>query len=153
MNDEYYMNLALKEAYKAYKRGEVPVGAILVLNDKIIAKAHNTRQKTHDIVNHAEMIAIRKASRKIHDWRLNDAVLYITMSPCPMCASAIKESRIKRVVVGATNKDLKIRKIVDLIFKIDENCSSFEIKKGILEDECIEILQKFFKEQRTKHRR
>ena len=150
MNDEYYMNLALKEAFKAYKKKEVPVGAVLVLNDKVIAKAHNTRQKTHDITNHAEMIAIRKASHKIHDWRINDATLYITMSPCPMCASAIKESRIKQVVVGATNQDQKFKKIVDLIFETDKNSSSFEIKTGILEDKCIEILQKFFKEQRNK---
>lgn len=150
MNDEYYMNLALKEAFKAYKKREVPVGAILVLNDKVIAKAHNTRQKTHDIANHAEMIALRKASRKLHDWRLNDATLYITMSPCPMCASAIKESRIKKVVVGAMNQDLKFQKIVDLIFEIDKKNSLLAIKTGVLEDKCIEILQKFFREQRNK---
>ncbi len=150
MNDEYYMNIALKEAMKAYKKKEVPVGAIVVLNNKIIGKGYNTRQRSCDITNHAEIIALRNASRKIHDWRLNNAILYVTMSPCNMCASAIKESRIKKIVIGCINQDIKNKQIVDLIFETKKENSSIKITTGVLEQECGQLLQKFFKEQRNK---
>ena len=92
-----YMNIAIKEAEKAFKKDEVPVGAVIVYNDKIIAKAHNTRQKTHKVINHAEILAILKAERKLKDWRMNNCELYVTLKPCNMCESIIKESRISKV--------------------------------------------------------
>ena len=146
MNDEEYMNIALKEARTALNEEEVPVGAIVVLDNKIIGIGHNTRQRTHDITNHAELIAIREASNKIGDWRLDKATIYITLSPCMMCASAIKESRIKNIVIGAINQDIKTQEAVDLILK-DSN-----IKTGIKEQESLLLLQKFFKKQREKNK-
>ena len=146
--DEYYMNEALKEAKKAFRRDEVPVGVIIVLNDKIIARGHNLRELKGDITKHAELIAISKANRKIHDWRLNDCVMYVTLYPCSMCASAIIQSRIKRLVVGAPCKDLKNKKIVDLIFEKESDKPLIEIEENILVEECSNILQEFFKKQR-----
>lgn len=92
-----YMDLALKEAKKAFKKDEIPVGAVIVYKDKVIAKAHNIRQKTHNVLGHAEIIAILKAARKLKDWRLNDCDLYVTLKPCSMCDAVINESRIRNV--------------------------------------------------------
>ncbi len=146
MSDEEYMNIALKEAEQALNEEEVPVGAVVVLDNKIIGIGHNTRQKTHDITNHAELIAIRDASRKLGDWRLDKTTIYITLSPCMMCASAIKESRIKRIVIGVNNQDLKTKEISDIILK------DIEIKDGIKSQESLLLLQKFFKKQREKNK-
>ena len=146
--DEYYMNIALKEAKKAYLRAEVPVGCIIVLNDKIIARGHNLRESTGDILKHAELIAIKKASKKINDWRLEDSVMYVTLFPCPMCASAIVQSRIKKIVIGASTTDEKNKKIVDLIFEGNNTSPKIEVVENILEDECKNILSEFFKEKR-----
>ena len=150
MKDEYYMNIALREAEIALNAAEVPVGAVLVVNDKIIARGHNMRQKRHDVTKHAEIIAIRNASRKLHDWRLDNATLYVTMSPCIMCSAVIKESRIKKIVIGAMNPDEKIQNIVNQILEVDKKNPSIEIKTKVLEPECVAILQKFFKEKRKK---
>ncbi len=92
-----YFNIAIKEAKKAYKANEIPVGAVMVSNNKIIAKAHNNRQKKYSVLGHAEIIAITKAEKKSKDWRLDNCVLYVTLEPCDMCATIIKESRIKDV--------------------------------------------------------
>ncbi len=150
MNDEEYMNIALQEAEMALKEEEVPVGAIIVLDNKIIGKGHNTRQKTHDITNHAELIALREAGKTIGDWRLNEATIYITMSPCTMCAAAIKDSRIKRIVIGAVNQDIKTKEIVDLIFEINNEKTKKNITIGVLKNESLQLLQTFFKKQRKK---
>ncbi|TAH59005.1 MAG: nucleoside deaminase, partial [Bacillota bacterium] len=98
--DEKYMKLALKEAHKAAAIDEVPVGAVIVLNDKVIARGFNKREINNDPLGHAEMIAIRKASKKLNNWRLVDCELYVTVEPCAMCAGAIMWSRLKRVVYG-----------------------------------------------------
>jgi len=95
---EKYMKLAYEESIKAYKKNEVPVGAIIIKNNKIIAKAKNNRQKKHNILGHAEINCIQKAEKKLKDWRLNDCVMYVTLEPCNMCSEIIKESRIKEVV-------------------------------------------------------
>ena len=145
--DKYYMNVALKEARKAYLRGEVPVGCIIVLNDKIIARGHNLRESTGDILKHAELIAIKKCCKKIGDWRLEDAVMYITLFPCPMCASAIVQSRIKKIVIGAPTTDEKNKKIVDLIFEGNNTSPKIEVVENILEEECKNILSEFFKKK------
>ncbi len=139
------MEIALKEAWKAYQKKEVPVGAVVVLNNKIIGRGYNLRETTNDITKHAELIAIKKACHKINDWRLNDCVLYVTLFPCPMCASAIVQSRIPKVVVGTIPNDSKNVTISESIF--DKNTI---IVKGILEAETKNIIQNFFKEQREK---
>lgn len=95
MND--YFDVALKEAHKAYKQNEIPVGAVIVFNNKIIAKAHNLKMKKYDITSHAEILAIKKAAQKLKDWRLSECDLYVTLEPCEMCREVIKQSRIKNV--------------------------------------------------------
>ena len=101
---EYYMKIAIKEANKAFKINEVPVGAVIVKNKKIIAKAYNKREKTKNVINHAEIIAITKACKNIKNWRLDDCEIYITMEPCMMCSGAIQQSRIKKIIYGVKNE-------------------------------------------------
>ena len=96
--EEKYIKLALKEAQKAYKKGEVPVGCVIVYNNEIIARAHNTRHKNKSALDHAEILAIKKANKKLNAWMLDNATIYVTLEPCLMCAGAIFQSRIKRVV-------------------------------------------------------
>ena len=142
------MKLALKEAKKAYYKGEVPVGTLIVLDDKIISKGYNLRETTKDITKHAELIAIKKASKKYYDWRLENAVLYVTLFPCPMCASAIVQSRISMIVVGAPTLDYKSKDLVNKIFEGSNISPKVILKEGILETECKNLLSNFFKEQR-----
>ena len=150
MDDNYYMNIALEEARKAYLKDEVPVGCVIVLNDKIIAKGHNLKESTNNIFNHAELIAIEKASKNVHNWRLDDAVIYVTLFPCSMCASAIVSSRIKKIVIGAPTTDLKVNRIVNMIFEGNNTNPKIEIKENVLNDECIKLLSDFFKDRRKK---
>jgi tRNA(adenine34) deaminase len=142
------MKEALLEAKEAYKKGEIPVGAVLVINGQIISRAHNQKETTLDPSAHAEILVIREASQKLGSWRLIDAVLYTTKEPCIMCCGAIVNARIKRVVYGCD--DPKGGGAVSLYnilndFRLNHQV---EIKSGILEKECREILQKFFKELR-----
>ncbi len=149
-DNEYYMKLALKEARKAYKHNEVPVGAIIVSNDKIIAKGNNQRENSGDVTKHAELIAIRKASKKKKDWRLNDCTMYVTLFPCPMCASAIVQSRISKLVIGTSTMDLKNKEIVNLIFLDSIKNKKIILEENVLENECSSILKSFFQMQRLK---
>ena len=149
-DNEYYMKLALKEARKAYKHNEVPVGAIIVSNDKIIAKGNNQRENSGDVTKHAELIAIRKASKKKKDWRLNDCTMYVTLFPCPMCASAIIQSRISKLVIGTSTMDLKNKEIVNLIFLDSIKNKKIILEENVLENECSSILKSFFQTQRQK---
>ena len=135
------MNLALKEANKAFKRDEVPVGVIIVSDNKIVARGYNMRELKGDITKHAELIAIKKANKKIHDWRLENCTMYVTLFPCPMCASAIVQSRIKKIVIGANTKDLNNKQIVDLIFTDSLKKRKLEIVENVLEKECSLILK------------
>ena len=105
---EKYMKIAIKEAEKAFNIGEVPVGAVIVKNNKIIAKAYNKKEKLGSVTRHAEIIAIEKASKRISNWRLDNCDIYITLEPCPMCASAIKQSRIANIYCGLNNLDKKM---------------------------------------------
>ena len=100
MNDIYFMNEALKEANKAYNCGEVPIGAVIVKDNKIIARGYNLKETKNDASKHAEIIAINKASKKLSNWRLIDCTIYVTMFPCPMCASLINQSRISKIIYG-----------------------------------------------------
>ena len=136
--DEYYMLVALKEAEKARKKSEVPVGAIIVKNDKIIAKAYNKVEKKYNSTCHAELLAIQKASKKQKNWRLDNCILYTTMEPCMMCCGAILQSRIKKIVYGIENKK----------HGATNNLKNVEIIPKILEKECYKIINSFFKKIR-----
>ncbi|MBO8127839.1 MAG: nucleoside deaminase [Peptococcaceae bacterium] len=140
---------ALKEARKAYTLGEVPVGAVVVRDDKIIARGHNLRETTKDAAAHAEMLAMRQAAGVLGDWRLEGVTVYITLEPCPMCAGALVQFRVPRLVFGAYDpKAGAAGTVVDLLR--DERFNhQVEVIPGVLEEECRAILQQFFKELRS----
>ena len=142
---EVYMNLALIEAEKAYKQGEVPIGAVIVKDGKILAKAHNTRNKSKNAVNHAEILAIEKACKRLKDWRLENAEIYVTLEPCPMCAGAIIQSRIKKVYIGAMDeKTGACGSVLNLLSDYKFN-HVVEVESGFLKEECEKMLKDFFK--------
>lgn len=148
MNDEEYMGLALAEARKAYELGEVPIGAVVVKDGEVIATAYNLRETGHDATAHAEVLAIRRACEKIGHWRLTGATLYVTIEPCPMCAGALVNSRIDRVVYGA--KDMIAGCCGSVInFNSYPFNHSFSIEGGVCEDECRALLQEFFNKKRS----
>ena len=141
---EKYMKLALKEAEKAYKKGEVPIGAVLIKNGKVIAKAHNLKEKKNIAYYHAEILVIKKACKKLKNWRLIDCTMYVTVEPCAMCCGAIKESRISNLVYGTLNENTGFVKSKSEFFhNIKINISS-----GICENECRKIMQDFFNQKR-----
>lgn len=148
-----FMELALREAEKAAQAGEVPVGAVVVLDDKVIARAHNRTERDGDPTAHAEIVAIRKASKKIGDWRLSGAELYVTLEPCTMCIGAAVLSRIDRLVFGC--KDPKGGAVGSLYDISKESRLNHEIKvsQGILEEECSQVLKQFFKNLRASARK
>lgn len=147
-DDEKYMSLALKEAVKAEKKGEVPIGCVIVSSGKVIARAFNTRATDKIAVNHAEIKAIVKACKKTGDWRLSDATLYVTLEPCAMCAGAVLNARIKRVVFGAYEK--KGGAVVSKLEVLKNGGLNWqtEYTGGVLEAECSEMLTEFFKKRR-----
>lgn len=149
---EKFMREALKEAKKAYDKLEVPVGAVIVKDNKIIARAHNLKETKFDTTKHAEILAIQKASKKLNSWRLLDCEMYVTLEPCSMCAGALINSRIKKVYFGAEDKKTgAIGSVFNLLNDYTFN-HKVEFEKGILCEECEEILKDFFKKirQRTK---
>ena len=144
-NKEYYMKQAIKEAEKAYKKLEVPVGAIIVKDGKIIARAHNQKETKTDTTKHAEILAIQKASKKLKSWRLIDCEMYVTLEPCTMCAGAIINSRIKKVYIGTMDtKTGACGSVLNLLEDYPFN-HKVEIEKGIMQKECETILKEFFK--------
>lgn len=142
------MKKALLEAKKSKELDEVPVGAIIVKDDKIIARAHNTKNETKNAINHAEIIALNKTMKKIGDWHLNDYTMFVTLEPCPMCAGALINCRVGTVVIGAKDKKAGCFSSV-FDFSKDFNHKP-KIVFGILEQECGEILTNYFKEKRNK---
>lgn len=143
-----YMNEALKEAKKACDKGEVPVGAVIVLNDKIIARAHNMRETKQSITAHAELLAIEKASKKLGTWRLENCDLYVTLEPCPMCSGAIIQSRIRSVYFGTF--DPKAGACGSVLNLFDYKFNHFvQIHGPVDEEKCSKILKDFFKELRS----
>ena len=142
--DEFYMNEALKEAEKAFSEGEVPIGAIIVYDSRIIARAHNQTEMLKDATAHAEMIAITQASGSLGDWRLNNAVIYVTKEPCPMCAGAMVNSRIKRLVFGISDIEMGAAGGAINIAGNSILRHQLEIKGGVKEKESKDILHKFF---------
>ncbi|MEB6551250.1 tRNA adenosine(34) deaminase TadA [Heyndrickxia sporothermodurans] len=144
------MNLAIKEAIKAKEKEEVPIGAVIVLNGEVIASAHNLRETTQNAITHAEILAIQEACNKVESWRLEDADLYVTLEPCPMCSGAIILSRIKRVVYGASDPKAGCAgTLMNLLNDCRFNHQS-EVVSGVLENECSEMLSNFFKEIRLR---
>ena len=141
------MKEALKEAKKAYAKNEIPVGAVIVLGDKVIARGHNLKESKNDPTAHAEIIAIRKAANKI-GWRLNKCVMFVTLEPCAMCTGAILEARLKMVVYGA--KDSKAGCMGSACSFFKEFREELIVKASILEKECKDLLQSFFKNLRQK---
>lgn len=148
--DEKYMKEAIKQAKKAALMGDVPIGCVIVYNDKIIARGYNKRNAKKTTLAHAEIIAIEKASKKIGDWRLEDCTMYITLEPCQMCAGAIIQARIPKVVVGAMNKKAGCAGSVLNMFQVPAFNHQVEFENGVLEEECSEMLSNFFRELRKK---
>ncbi len=142
---EKFMREALKEAKKAYDKLEVPVGAVIVKNGKIIAKAHNLKETKNDTTNHAEILAIQKASKKLQSWRLLNCEMYVTLEPCSMCAGALINSRIKKVYIGATDEKTGAAGSVLNLFEDYTFNHKVEVEKGILKKDCENILKEFFK--------
>lgn len=150
--DEKYMREALKEARKAYKLGEVPIGCVIVYEGKIIGRGYNRRNTDKTTLAHAEISAIKKASKIIGDWRLEDCILYVTLEPCQMCSGAIIQARIKRVVMGAMNPKAGCGGSLLNILENDLFNHRAEVTRGVLDDECSLILTKFFKELRVRNK-
>lgn len=145
--DETYMKLALEEAQKAALLGEVPVGAVVVRQNEVIAAAHNLREQNHMATAHAELLAIEEACRKLDGWRLADCTLYVTLEPCPMCAGAIINSRMQRVVYGAADQRAGCCGSVANFFHMPFNHAPV-LTAGVLEEECAALLKDFFEERR-----
>ena len=136
--DEYYMQKAINQSKKAYKKDEVPIGAVIVKNNKIISQAYNKKEKSKNVVKHAEILAISKACKKLKNWRLDDCIIYTTMEPCMMCCGAIIQSRIKKIVYGVKNEN----------FGYTSNIKNIEIVGNVCVEECKKIVQSFFKKKR-----
>ena len=145
---EKFMKEALKEAQKAYDKLEVPVGCVIVKDDKIIARGHNLKEIKNDTTMHAELIAIRKASKKLESWRLNECEMYVTLEPCSMCAGAIINARIKKVYIGTLDEKTGAVGSVLNLFKDYTFNHVVDVEQGILQEECQQILKEFFKELR-----
>jgi len=146
--DEFFMNFALAEARRAADVGEVPIGAVIVIENQIAGRGHNQPISSHDPTGHAEIIAIREASQQIGNYRLLDATLYVTIEPCAMCAGALVNARIKRLVYGAPDTRAGA---VDSVFQLCSNSSlnhQVDVTSGILTEACRELMQTFFKQRR-----
>jgi Cytidine and deoxycytidylate deaminase zinc-binding region. len=150
--DEKYMKEALKQAKRAYLLGEVPIGCVIVYQDKIIGRGYNKRNTKKTTLAHAELAAIDKASKKMGDWRLEDCTIYITLEPCQMCSGAIVQARIKRAVIGTMNPKAGCAGSILNILQMKEFNHQVEITTGVLAEECTAILQKFFKELRVRNK-
>ncbi len=146
--DIHFMRLALKGAETAFDEGEVPVGAVLVINGEVITTAHNTRESIFDPTAHAEIIAMREAARKIKNWRLSDTTLYVTKEPCIMCAGAMVNARLGRLVYGCGDvKGGAVHSLYQILSDSRLN-HQVEVVSGVLEDECAALLRRFFKNRR-----
>ena len=150
---EEFMKEALKEAKKGYRKLEIPVGAVIVKNGEIIAKAHNKKESKKDTTKHAEILAIQEASKKLDNWRLMDCEMYVTLEPCPMCAGAIIQSRIKKVYIGTMDEKTGACGSVLNLLKDYKFNHEVEVEIGIMQKDCEELLKQFFKELRELKRK
>ena len=148
--EERYMKEAIRQAKKAEAVGDVPIGCVIVFEDKIIARAYNQRNKKKTTLAHAELLAIQKASKKLGDWRLEECTMYITLEPCQMCSGAIVQARIPKVVIGAMNPKAGCAGSVLNILQVDQFNHQVEIERGILKEECSQMLSDFFRQLRKK---
>ena len=146
--DEKYMKAAIRQAKKAYALDEVPIGCVIVQNDKIIARGYNRRNTEGNTLAHAELTAIRKASKKTGDWRLEDCTMYVTLEPCQMCAGAIVQSRIPRVVVGCMNPKAGCTGSILNLLDIQAFNHQADLTTGVLKEECSQLMKQFFRELR-----
>lgn len=151
--DEKYMREAIKQAKKAYALEEVPIGCVIVYDGKIIGRGYNRRTIDKNTLAHAELQAIKKASRKMEDWRLEDCTLYVTLEPCQMCSGAIVQARIKRVVVGCMNPKAGCAGSILNLLDMPEFNHQAELTTGVLETECSEMMKQFFRELREKRKK
>lgn len=151
--EEKYMKEAIRQAKKAYALQEVPIGCVIVQNDKIIARGYNRRNTEGNTLAHAELTAIRKASKKTGDWRLEDCTMYVTLEPCQMCAGAIVQCRLKKVVIAAMNPKAGCAGSILNLLQMPAFNHQVEIEQGVLEEECAELLSSFFKELREKKKK
>ncbi|MFD2628094.1 tRNA adenosine(34) deaminase TadA [Oceanobacillus kapialis] len=150
--DEKYMYEAMKQAKKAGAKREVPIGAVIVFQDEVIATGFNEREASQTTLSHAELIAIEEANKKIGSWRLEDCTLYVTLEPCPMCAGAIVQSRIKRVVYGAPDPKAGCAGTLMNLLEEERFNHQVEVTSGVLEEECGTLLRDFFRELRKRKR-
>ena len=146
--DEKYMKAAIVQAQKAFDLGEVPIGCVIVYKDKILSRGYNRRVTDKNTLAHAELNAIKKASKKLGDWRLDDCTMYVTLEPCQMCAGALVQARIKRVVIGCMNPKAGSAGSIINLLEIEEFNHQVEITNQVLEEECSQMLKTFFKELR-----
>ena len=147
-----YMNQAYELAKKAASKGDVPIGCVIVRNGKVIAKGYNRRNKDKQVLAHAEIIAIKKASKVVGDWRLEDCTMYVTLEPCQMCAGAIVQARIPEVIMAASNPKAGCAgSVMDILNNPDFN-HQVSVKKGILQEECSALLKDFFRELRIRNK-
>lgn len=151
-DDEKYMKEAIRQARKAWKLAEVPIGCVIVKDDKIIARGYNRRNTDKNTLAHAELLAIRRASRATGDWRLDDCTMYITLEPCQMCAGAIIQARIPRVVIGSLNPKAGCAGSILNLLQIPQFNHQAELTKGVLEEECSAMLTSFFRELRSRRK-
>ena len=151
--DEKYMKAAIREAKKAYKLEEVPIGCVIVRENKIIARGYNRRNTDKNTLAHAEISAIKKASKKTGDWRLEDCTMYVTLEPCQMCAGAIVQSRMGKVVIGSMNPKAGCAGSVINLLQMKQFNHQVEMETGVLEEECSVMLSGFFQELREKKKR
>ncbi len=150
--DEKYMKAALKQARKAIDLGEVPIGCVIVYDGKIIGRGYNRRNTDKSVLCHAEITAIKKACKRIGDWRLEECTLYVTLEPCQMCAGAIVQSRIPRVVMGAMNPKAGCAGSILNILENPEFNHQVDVTRGVLEKDCSDILKEFFTELRKRNK-
>ena len=148
--EEKYMKEAIRQAKKAYALDEVPIGCVIVQDGKIIARGYNRRNTDKNTLAHAELTAIRKASRKTGDWRLEDCTMYVTLEPCQMCAGAIVQSRMKKVVIASMTPKAGCAGSVLNLLQMAAFNHQVEIERGLLEEECSKMLSQFFRELRER---
>ena len=149
---EKYMKQAIREARKAYALGEVPIGCVIVNEGKIIGRGYNRRNTDKSTLSHAEITAIKKASKKMGDWRLEGCTLYVTLEPCQMCAGAIVQARIDEVVMGSMNPKAGCGGSILNLLEMPESNHQVKVTRGIMEEECSQMLTNFFKELRIRNK-
>ncbi len=153
MNDEYYMGLAIEEARKAEALGEVPIGAVIVRDGQVVGRGYNLRETTKDPLAHAELLAIKEASKTMGGWRLIGATLYVTLEPCPMCAGAIVQARLPKIVYGAMDPKAGCAGSLMNLLQEERFNHQVEMMQGVREEECSELLKNFFRSLRERRKK